>query len=112
MLIQPRQGSATYSGRAVGEQHLAADQADAAAGGAGPREAGAGRGGGTRLPPWAIAAPFGAHGKRLLFEVEDGAERGVDLHELTRVEAAREVAEALRVDGGSLLDQYPDILAE
>jgi hypothetical protein len=50
-------------------------------------------------------------GKRLLFEVKDGAERHVDLHELTRGQAAREVAEALRVDGSGLLDQYPDILA-
>jgi hypothetical protein len=48
----------------------------------------------------------------LSFEVKYGAQRDVDLHELLRVQAAREVAEALRVDRGGLLDQYPDILAE
>ena len=48
----------------------------------------------------------------LSFEVKYGAQCDVDLHEFVRVEAAREVAEALRVDGGGLLDQYPDILAE
>jgi hypothetical protein len=48
----------------------------------------------------------------LSFEVEYGAQCDVDLREFLRVQVAREVAEALRVDGGGLLDQYPDILAE
>jgi len=48
----------------------------------------------------------------LSFEVKHGAQRDLDLHEFRRVQAAREVAEALRVDGGGVLDQYPDILAE
>ena len=48
----------------------------------------------------------------LSFEVKYGAQRDVDLHEFLRVQAARELTEALRVDGGGLLDQYPDILAE
>ena len=46
------------------------------------------------------------------FEVKYGAQRDVELHEFFGVQAAREVAEALRVDGSGLLDQYPDILAE
>jgi hypothetical protein len=48
----------------------------------------------------------------LSFEVKHGAQCDVDLHEFVRVQAACEVTEALRVDGGGLLDQYPDILAE
>ncbi len=48
----------------------------------------------------------------LLFEVEHGAQCDVDLHEFFRVQAACEGAEALRVNGGGLLDQYPDVLAE
>lgn len=47
----------------------------------------------------------------LSFEVKYGAQCDVDLDEFFRVQAAREVTEALRVDGGGLLDQYPDILA-
>jgi hypothetical protein len=58
-----------------------------------------------------MACSFAAAGT-LLFKVKYGAERDVDLHELAWAQAPREVAEALRVDGGSLLDQYPDILAE
>ena len=50
--------------------------------------------------------------QRLSFEVKYGAQRDVDLHELLRVQAAREVTEALRVDGSGLLNQYPGILAE
>ena len=46
------------------------------------------------------------------FEVKYGAKCDVDLHEFLRAQAAREVTEALRVDGGGLLDQYPDVLAE
>jgi hypothetical protein len=48
----------------------------------------------------------------LSFEVEYRAQCDVDLNEFLRGQTAREVAEALRVDGGGLLDQYPDILAE
>jgi hypothetical protein len=48
----------------------------------------------------------------LLFEVEHGAQCDVDLHEFLRVQVTCEVAEALRVNGGGLLDQYPDVLAE
>ena len=48
----------------------------------------------------------------LLVEVKYGAECDVDLHESVRGQAACEVAEALRIDGGGLLDQYADILAE
>ena len=48
----------------------------------------------------------------LSFEVKYGAQCDVDLHEFLRVQAAREVTEALRVDGSGLLDQYPDIMTE
>jgi anti-anti-sigma factor len=47
-----------------------------------------------------------------LFEIKYGAKRDVDLHEFLRGQAASEVAKAPRVDGGGLLDQYPDVLAE
>jgi hypothetical protein len=40
----------------------------------------------------------------LLFEVKYGAQRNVDLHEFVWVQTAREVTEALWVDGGGLLD--------
>jgi hypothetical protein len=50
-----------------------------------------------------MACSFAAAGT-LLFKVKYGAERDVDLHELAWAQAPREVAEALRVDGGSLLD--------
>ena len=55
-----------------------------------------------------------AHRYRLhpSFEVKYGAQCDVDLHEFLRVQAASEVTEALRVDGGGLFDQYPDVLAE
>jgi hypothetical protein len=58
-----------------------------------------------------VAQVFGTY-KRLSFEVKYGAQCDVDLHEFVPVQAACEVAEALRVDGGGLLDQYPDVLAE
>ena len=47
-----------------------------------------------------------------LVEVKNGAQGDVDLHEFASVQAAGEVAQALRVDGSGLLDQYPDIPAE
>jgi len=49
---------------------------------------------------------------QLLVEVKYGAQGDVYLHEFVRGQAACEVAKALRVDGGGLLDQYSDVLAE
>ena len=46
------------------------------------------------------------------FEVKYGAQRDVDLREFIWVQAAREFAEALRIDGGGLFDQHPDMLAD
>jgi hypothetical protein len=46
----------------------------------------------------------GENHARLSVEIKYGAQRDVDLHELVRVQAACDVAKALRVDCGSLLD--------
>src|ERR1700691_2524532 len=48
----------------------------------------------------------------LLFQVEYRAHRHVDPHEFAWAEAACEVAESLRVHGGGLLHEDPDVLSE
>ena len=57
---------------------------------------------------WACNRGHPGRSEHLSFEVKYGAQRDVALHEFLRVQAGREVTEALRVDGGGLLDQYPD----
>jgi hypothetical protein len=44
-----------------------------------------------------------------LFQVEYRAQRDVDFHQLFRAESAGEVAGALGVDGGRLLNQHADL---
>jgi hypothetical protein len=61
---------------------------------------------------WDWPAHGGCCCGHLLVEVRYGAQGDVDLHEFVWVQAAGEVAQALRVDDSGLLDQYPDILAE
>jgi hypothetical protein len=46
-----------------------------------------------------------------LFQVEDRAQRYIDLHELAVAETARELAPALRGNGGDLPHEDPDLFA-